>query len=322
MSREAKTRRATTMTRCRFWKKQPQKKQSRPKKPPSQSVSKQYKLKRMQIRRPIQRKLKDIPFLPVVLLSAPIVFIFLLSSKFHHKEPTSSSTMRSGVKGCFAQPAIAYDLVSTEKESNVLRYAATEKCKDGLPEPVTVERWAHLMTHNDTAYAQNLALNFTEILKNAPFDAYKFETKGVTSGNAGQKQFEFVLVDYPSLYTFADAKQNADTFSEHLNCLPEDAVGCVFPNLDGTSTMISPKGTALGENTYGHLAAFVRRAPKEQVNKMWRLAVQTFVDVLVASKSRDKVWFSTDGIGVAWVHFRLDPRPKYYSYKPFRQEVP
>ena len=30
------------------------------------------------------------------------------------------------------------------------------------------------------------------------------------------------------------------------------------------------------------------------------------------------VWLSTAGGGVAWLHVRLDDRPKYYSYAPYK----
>ena len=31
------------------------------------------------------------------------------------------------------------------------------------------------------------------------------------------------------------------------------------------------------------------------------------------------VWLSTAGAGVSWLHVRLDDRPKYYGYAPFRE---
>ena len=31
------------------------------------------------------------------------------------------------------------------------------------------------------------------------------------------------------------------------------------------------------------------------------------------------VWLSTAGAGVSWLHVRLDDRPKYYGYAPYRQ---
>ena len=30
------------------------------------------------------------------------------------------------------------------------------------------------------------------------------------------------------------------------------------------------------------------------------------------------VWVSTAGAGVSWLHVRLDDRPKYYGYQPYR----
>ena len=33
------------------------------------------------------------------------------------------------------------------------------------------------------------------------------------------------------------------------------------------------------------------------------------------------VWLSTSGMGVAWLHFRLDQRPKYYTYRAFAEET-
>ena len=34
----------------------------------------------------------------------------------------------------------------------------------------------------------------------------------------------------------------------------------------------------------------------------------------------DPVWFSTSGLGVTWVHLRLDERPKYITYAPYRED--
>ena len=31
------------------------------------------------------------------------------------------------------------------------------------------------------------------------------------------------------------------------------------------------------------------------------------------------VWVSTNGDGVAWLHVRIDERPKYYAYAPYRK---
>lgn len=31
------------------------------------------------------------------------------------------------------------------------------------------------------------------------------------------------------------------------------------------------------------------------------------------------IWLSTSGLGVYWLHMRLDRRPKYYTYEPFKE---
>jgi hypothetical protein len=35
--------------------------------------------------------------------------------------------------------------------------------------------------------------------------------------------------------------------------------------------------------------------------------------------SAKPVWLSTAGGGVAWLHVRLDDRPKYYAHAPYRR---
>jgi hypothetical protein len=51
------------------------------------------------------------------------------------------------------------------EEGDVLRYAAMEEGPDGSMRPLTIYRWAYLMAHEDSSYAQDLALNLTTILK-------------------------------------------------------------------------------------------------------------------------------------------------------------
>jgi hypothetical protein len=68
------------------------------------------------------------------------------------------------------------------------------------------------------------------------------------------------------------------------------------------------------EETYAHLATFVRAAPETQRHALW-------VEVSLAMSRRlgDRpVWLSSAGGGVAWLHVRLDDTPKYYAYRPYR----
>ena len=36
------------------------------------------------------------------------------------------------------------------------------------------------------------------------------------------------------------------------------------------------------------------------------------------TRSQRPLWLSTNGLGVAWLHARIDARPKYYSHRPYR----
>ena len=68
-------------------------------------------------------------------------------------------------------------------------------------------------------------------------------------------------------------------------------------------------------SAYGHLAAFARLAPASQQDALWR----SLGDAMARRIGDRPVWLSTAGGGVSWLHVRLDDRPKYYGYEPYRQ---
>ena len=41
-------------------------------------------------------------------------------------------------------------------------------------------------------------------------------------------------------------------------------------------------------------------------------------DAVAARLSDRPLWLSTSGAGVAWLHVRLDDRPKYIQHAPYR----
>jgi hypothetical protein len=67
-------------------------------------------------------------------------------------------------------------------------------------------------------------------------------------------------------------------------------------------------------SAYGHLAAFVRLAPNEQQHALWQLVGETMTRRI----GTKPVWLSTAGAGVSWLHIRLDNRPKYYGFGPYK----
>ena len=86
-----------------------------------------------------------------------------------------------------------------------------------------------------------------------------------------------------------------------------------FANIGGDATLVVPSPRGL-DRVYGHLAAFVRGAPESQVRSLWRVLGQ----VVATLVSNTPVWVSTAGGGVAWLHVRIDSRPKYYAHAEYR----
>lgn len=147
---------------------------------------------------------------------------------------------------------------------------------------------------------------FTQILRDSPFVGFRFETPPVTKLTLDQ-QFEFVLLRHDALNRTADRL----TFREHFQ---PDREMVSFTNLRGDATLVVPCPSRPADD-YGHLAAFVRTAPASQSHKLW-------IEIAAAMKNRvgtKPVWLSTAGMGVAWLHVRLDDTPKYYGHAPYRK---
>ncbi len=64
----------------------------------------------------------------------------------------------------------------------------------------------------------------------------------------------------------------------------------------------------------------------EKPNTVWKYRLKdddgsiSFGQEMEKRVSDKPVWLSTAGGGVPWLHVRLDNRPKYYSYRPYREE--
>jgi hypothetical protein len=146
---------------------------------------------------------------------------------------------------------------------------------------------------------------FTQLLANSPFQAFFWEAKSATLDQLNQ-DFEFVLVNSPSL-----AKIRADRSAFQPYFAPNQPV-VVFTNLGGDATLVVP--TPLPQTDYPHLAHFLRHAPETQTTALW----QQVSDAYQAKLSHKRLWLSTSGLGVYWLHIRLDDRPKYYQYGGYK----
>lgn len=116
----------------------------------------------------------------------------------------------------------------------------------------------------------------------------------------------------------APARMRADDtdFASYFSADPAPVTS--FPNLGGDALLIAPRPMS-DADCYGHIAAFARAAPAQQQHALFHLLALKMEERLEAGGNR--FWISTSGLGVPWVHVRLDSHPKYYQYRRYADLV-
>jgi len=146
---------------------------------------------------------------------------------------------------------------------------------------------------------------YTKLLRESPFASYFWEHPPLTSSSCS-RDVEFVMIDAPMLDNMCP---DTDAFRSYFS---GDDVA-TFRNLGGDAILIAPSCED-SSCRYPHLAEFLRKAPDQQVRKLWRSVGQAVCGAL----SDQPIWISTSGLGVAWLHIRLDSSPKYYQHQPYK----
>lgn len=149
---------------------------------------------------------------------------------------------------------------------------------------------------------------FTAAIMECSFDAFFWETPPVMKGTL-ERPFEFVVVASASL---SRLRPDPSPFQTHFSSKRSEPV-LTFPNLGGDALLVVPAPVA-DQACYTHLARFLRDAPKPQVDAFWRCVGRAMRDRISSAPT----WLSTAGMGVSWLHLRLDTRPKYYRYEPYK----
>src|SRR5262245_4662892 len=151
---------------------------------------------------------------------------------------------------------------------------------------------------------------FSHLLLDAPFEAYCWEPPPVAFSSL-DRAFESVLVDVPALcHLRADRPSFAVQFAR---CKQESSV-VSFSNLGGDALLVAPRPIGVA-SAYSHLASFLRHAPQTQRDALWQVVGAAIEQQL----GDDPLWVSTAGLGVSWLHVRLDTRPKYYRFDAYRR---
>lgn len=147
---------------------------------------------------------------------------------------------------------------------------------------------------------------FADFIAGSPHEAVFWEMPPLNRARLVD-EYECVLIGSPAL---ARLPCNPAPFREHFT--GEEVA--VFPNLGADAWLVAPPPSP-PDAQYTHLAAFCRIAPHSLIERFWQRVGET---ALARIETRP-VWISTAGLGVGWLHARLDSRPKYYSHGPYRR---
>ena len=159
-------------------------------------------------------------------------------------------------------------------------------------------------THDD-----GLRRRWTEALRALPFEACFWELPALTAAALGEP-FECVCLDAPQLAAMR-GPADRDSFAEAF-AADDGTPFASFENLGRDALLIVPRPLSAASD-YRHLLRFLRQAPDADADALWqRIALE-----LPTRIAKQTVWLSTAGLGVNWLHVRLDRRPKYFQHRPY-----
>ena len=169
--------------------------------------------------------------------------------------------------------------------------------------PVSFREFFFLLESNE-----DFADWYSRILLGCDYEAFFWELPPLTTSTI-DKNAEFVLIESASL---AGLRADATPFKAQFARQPDLDV-ITFPNLGKDALLIVPAPRSRND-IYPHFAAFLRSAPKDQTRLLWKLTAEA----VIANLGDVPRWLSTAGLGVSWLHLRLDTRPKYYKHAPYK----
>jgi len=152
--------------------------------------------------------------------------------------------------------------------------------------------------------------DLVKTLKKGPFETYFFETPPATESSL-DSTFEFILANAVEL---KGVTEDTEAFREHFDGCTESVTS--FPNLGGDALMVVPCPSSHATH-FSSLGAFMSTASNDQVEAFWSRVGSEALNHWRRRKG-EKVWMSTSGLGVYWLHLRLDSRPKYYTHGPYK----
>jgi hypothetical protein len=148
------------------------------------------------------------------------------------------------------------------------------------------------------------------------FEAVFWETVPISYSKLSSP-FEFVVLDAPPL---AQKRADPTAFAMQFQAFSSQSV-ISFVNLGNDAVLVVPCPTKVSSQGnlqhYTHLASFLREANEPQRIDLWGKIGEAMYERLKA-QPQTPIWLSTSGLGVSWLHIRIDNTPKYYNYESYK----
>lgn len=184
-----------------------------------------------------------------------------------------------------------WEMIKIENSKNHMKFGVKEHNI-----PVSTNRFLERLK-TETAFVRW----YNQQLAECPFDAFFWENRPMSQSKP-DTLYECCLVksDFLSRVT-PDARSFGSKFNPDCDVV-------VFPNLGGDATLVVPCPVS-EQSIYSQIGHFVRHAPQSQIENFW----SSVGDVMLQKTGSEPRWLSTSGLGVYWLHVRIDTRPKYYQ---------
>ncbi len=141
--------------------------------------------------------------------------------------------------------------------------------------------------------------------------ALAWECAPLSRDNA-ERPMSMHVLPHPAL---ARAEPDPQPFAEHMAAGAGTERVVWFENFGHDARLVVPCAPK-PRVRFGHLVDFLTHASLAQRDALWSLVGRLACEHL--ARTDQPVWVSTAGMAVAWLHVRLDLRPKYYRSESLR----
>jgi len=140
----------------------------------------------------------------------------------------------------------------------------------------------------------------------AELSAYFWECVPVSKSTIS-RPFEFVAIHSQGLQNVK--KQDHSSFQDYINKKERSFTS------HGGNTLIIPLPQE--DKDYRDISQFISSDSEEEKKILWQEVANKLSESL--NDNDDPKWLSTHGLGVPYLHVRIDSKPKYYSWEEYKE---